>query len=568
LLETIATPGQTGVIEEWLSSNGQHTIVTDLSPLTRSRVVFNGRTGWAVDERGKVHDLNPGQVQNQILSRYIDTYSYLLPNRIPGIVTSLGEDNTKTRYVLRLAPDGGRSALCYVDEKSFLPIKIELQIGNRTIITTFEDYRVVDGIKVPFSSRQFDIKNEQNQSLVRISDIRLNAPIDAAVFAKPVEVSYVRFEKGESARGIPFVYSSFCLPLLISVNGSPPALFILDSGAGGTVIDSDYAATLGLKGDGSINLIGSGANSQAGYLRNVTLGLPGVKFQIGTVLGTPLTELRKQSRLDIKGLLGGDFIRNFVVEIDYQTRTLSLFEPEYFNYSGKGKRLPIAVMGNTAVVTGAVGLTGREPIEGPFMIDTGADEAIYVTRVFNEVKKLTAGSQTTAANSAGIAAKSENLLLRLESFELGGFRLPGPTASVFVDSEGIAASNDLAGGVGMALLKRFKVVFDYSRKVVYLEPDSLFGERFTEDEDLSGLDLDLTGPDRKTILVRGVVENSPAANAGFMINDEIIQINSRPAAAFTIGEIESLFTRKGDEFSIKVKRNGKAVTARLILKQP
>src|SRR5262249_51207008 len=154
--------------------------------------------------------------------------------------------------------------------------------------------------------------------------------------SKPAEVKYFTFDAGNSARAIPIVYSSFCLPIYLKVNNAAPALFILDSGAGGTLIDSEYAASLGLKPDGAVNVVGSGAVTGAGYLRNVTLGLPGLKFRIGTVMTAPLAELRNETRLDVKGLLGGDFIRNFVVEIDYQTGMMSLYDPDNYQYSGTG----------------------------------------------------------------------------------------------------------------------------------------------------------------------------------------------------------------------------------------
>ena len=564
--ETIEIPGQTGVIEEWLKATGEHSAATDLSPLMKTRVVFNGHSGWVVDDKGKVHELNPNQIRNQILSRFIDTYSYLLPNRIPGTVSSLGEDETHNYYVLRFAPTGGATALCYVGRNSFLPARIERTVGDRTIITAFEDYRLVDGVRIPFTTRQTDNKNDGNRNIVRISAAKLNATVDEAVFEKPAEIKYFKFENGMSATGIPLVYSPFCLLLRVSVNNSPPALFILDSGAGGTLLDADYAASLGLKQDGSVNVIGSGEVSRAGYLRNVTLGLQGMKFQIGTVMSTPLTELRNSSGLDIKGMLGGDFIRNFVVDIDYQKRMLNLFDPDDYQYKGAGRPLEIRVEGNTALTRGSLLMSGRNPIEGLFMIDTGADEPIFITRVFNESQKLIRPDNgSKKISSAGIAAKSNNLILQLDAFQLGDFTIKRPTASIFLDAEGIAANEDIAGGVGLGLLKRFRVIFDYSHQAMYLEPNSHFMDSF--EQDLSGLDWNEPTPGRGSLLVQSVEEGSPAALAGLKKGDELIEINGKPVSTFQSEEIEELFKKRA-VYQIRFKRDGVLATTKLDLSRP
>jgi len=40
---------------------------------------------------------------------------------------------------------------------------------------------------------------------------------------------------------------------------------------------------------------------------------------------------------DIVGIIGYEFIKEFVVEINYERRTISLFEPASFKYRGHAK---------------------------------------------------------------------------------------------------------------------------------------------------------------------------------------------------------------------------------------
>jgi hypothetical protein len=57
------------------------------------------------------------------------------------------------------------------------------------------------------------------------------------------------------------------------------------------------------------------------------------------------------------------------------------------------------------------------------------------------------------------------------------------------------------------VLRRFKVIFDYSRKHVILERTSAGDEPF--DADMSGGSLVATGPDFNVFTVEHVLENSP-----------------------------------------------------------
>jgi len=89
------------------------------------------------------------------------------------------------------------------------------------------------------------------------------------------------------------------------------------------------------------------------------------------------------------------------------------------------------------------------------------------------------------------------------------------------------------------MLKRFNVIFDYSKSMLYLKPIIGFNTPF--EHDMSGLTYYAAGPDLDHIFVESVDEGSPGEEAGIRRNDEIVAINFRPVNKMTIQQIDDLF---------------------------
>ena len=102
------------------------------------------------------------------------------------------------------------------------------------------------------------------------------------------------------------------------------------------------------------------------------------------------------------------------------------------------------------------------------------------------------------------------------------------------------------GNLGNQILKRFEVVFDYSRNALYLKPSSAYRERF--EHDMSGMEYVITGPDYKRLIVSRVEPDSPAELEGIEAGDEILSINLKPIRDYTVEEIDKLF-KSGDDRS-------------------
>jgi outer membrane lipoprotein-sorting protein len=74
----------------------------------------------------------------------------------------------------------------YFDKQSGLLVRMvrysDLPVGFNPLQTDYADYREVSGIKMPF---RMVITWVDGQATLKLSDVRVNVPIDAAKFAKP-----------------------------------------------------------------------------------------------------------------------------------------------------------------------------------------------------------------------------------------------------------------------------------------------------------------------------------------------------------------------------------------------
>jgi predicted metalloprotease with PDZ domain len=93
--------------------------------------------------------------------------------------------------------------------------------------------------------------------------------------------------------------------------------------------------------------------------------------------------------------------------------------------------------------------------------------------------------------------------------------VPLPITELVTSERGALADRYLAGNVGGAVLRRFRVTFDYAHERVYFAPG---GDAGPDSFDRAGLWLVPAG---KELLVEDVIPGGPAAAAGVIPGDRI-----------------------------------------------
>src|SRR5256714_7550834 len=193
-------------------------------------------------------------------------------------------------------------------------------------------------------------------------------------------VTKARFDLGNSALRIPLEIDNNLILLRVNVNGSKPLKFIFDTGASISVISSKRAAELGLKAQGQFNGDATGGRIQGDTIEGVEFRVQGAKVSKLTVASFPFPT---PPGFDFDGVIGCDFIKQFVVEVDYLKRIMNLYNPRTYRYVGRGESVPLILIGqNTPLVYAKILLAGRVPVKAKLEVDTGGGNSGLVNNPF------------------------------------------------------------------------------------------------------------------------------------------------------------------------------------------
>jgi predicted aspartyl protease len=369
----------------------------------------------------------------------------------------------------------------------------------------------------------------------------------------------VRFGSGRRALGIPFETSNNLIFLQVRVNESGPLWFVLDTGASYTFIKQRRAQALGLK-------LEKNEKEFEGqpYAKGVSLTMRGVELLNQNVLTVPTAFLEPSVGRAVDGVLGYDVFHSFVVEIDYSKRLINLYEPGSYQYKGSGDSLPITIEDNTPFVHAMI-MSNNNSVEGKFLIDTGANNALNIFGRFDEAHSISKSlHKTLQSTGLGVSGAKKTRIGRIEGIQLGRLTIKKPVVSLAQSSE--SDSDEIGDGeIGAELLRRFKMIVDYSRSRIILEPNAQFKEPY--EASLSGASITTEGSDYKTYRVRAVIDDSPATDAGLRAGDIITAINNKPASSFTFEQLRRMLRQDGTQYDLSIKRGEEKLQVKIKLRR-
>jgi Aspartyl protease/PDZ domain len=353
---------------------------------------------------------------------------------------------------------------------------------------------------------------------------------------------------------VPFELRGDLIVVTVDVNGQPAAL-ILDTGTGiGLALDSAFAQQAHFHPSWH-NAQANGRTVRLGTVRSVHVGSAPLS-NVGVVV-VDIRTLQTRVGRDVHGTIGYDLFDQYVVTIDYEACTITLVEPGAFTYAGSGTVVPVGLEHHTPVVAASLVTRTRGVI--PVRLDLDLGSSAYAVRLsLRTVAAYGLLHDTVTAHGpfgGGAGAATEGELLRMPSLRIGPLVINRPSTALAQEMEGpfgATAIND--GTIGEPVLRRTRLIIDYSRSRVIMEQRGRFDLPDTVDG--SGLSLASADSAGTAWRVLGVVAGSAGARAGVHPGDQVIGIDGVPAATLPYGRIRELLRADGVTRRLAVRREG------------
>jgi predicted aspartyl protease len=274
-----------------------------------------------------------------------------------------------------------------------------------------------------------------------------------------VESSRVRFRLAGGAQPL--------ILLPVKVNGQGPFEFILDTGAGTSLLSPETAQKVGAKIIGAKEGQSAGGKVSVSLAKVDSLAVGETKLEDVDVGIVDLSQIAKTIGAPIDGDLGYNFLNRFQITIDYGQCEIRFDDPKRVEDLGRLARtevpLRLAHPAKPLILVDAY-LNGSGPFQ--FAIDTGTSTTAITPELGEQLGLASSpvGPVTTGGTHVDVTAGL------LQSFAIGGAKVDNMAVIVadFFTMLNQAVGAKLDGIVGYNFLRNYKVVIDYPSEVFRL----------------------------------------------------------------------------------------------------
>ncbi len=340
----------------------------------------------------------------------------------------------------------------------------------------------------------------------------------------------------------------------LSVDGSEPLDFIMDTGDGLTVIDLDVAKSLNLPLDHKQATTSAQGSITGALIKHNKIELNGMLLEKNIkVYATDLDHLEISIGRNIDGIIGYDMLHHHIVRLNYDQMKIEVYDSG--SYPKVGEVIPFKFHTAIPTISAYVTLNDGASIEGDFFVNTGAGTTLDFNTPFansNNIVDRTGDHYSYLVKGLG-DKETRHYEGRVKSFRFGTISYDDMPIGISQVQAGIQGDKKVAGIIGNRILSRFNILFDYKGHKMYLEPNSRKDGDFYVNS--SGLDVQMD-KDMSKVLIHQVIEGSQGEKAGIKLNDELVAIDGKSVADMTLIDVENILKTPGKTVELTINSGG------------
>ena len=322
--------------------------------------------------------------------------------------------------------------------------------------------------------------------------------------------------------------------------------FILDTGSGGISLDSTTCSTLNVLLKPTDTMVsGIGGSKKVSFafnqkLKTGTLITDSLNFYVNdySLLGSVYGE-------KIDGIIGYSFLKNYILDIDFDSAQIKIYSPGVFKYKKNGTLLN---PGFSKLMALPLSIKDKEKVRPNFFLDTGAGLCLLITEQYlKDHNILLARRKPVSTLVQGLGGKKSMRLTVVKSLKFGPYIFRNVPTNLFDDENNVTSYPYTGGLLGNDIMRRFNMVLNYPKKEMHIIPNNNFNDRF--DYAYTGLSLYSFG---SKIYIDDIVEKSPADKAGLKNGDEVISVGTNISG--NIQEYEAILQKESEKVLLIIKR--------------
>lgn len=264
---------------------------------------------------------------------------------------------------------------------------------------------------------------------------------------------------------LPFSLENNSVYVYCKVNTTDSIKFLFDTGADGSVININAKKKVLLSIDGKSENKGSNGVNTVDYSSHNTV-------QFGNIQKNDIRfTLIPYDSADFDGVFGTDLMKGKIIEIDYHKNEIRFYEENDLSMDLTGyEKVKLHMIDNYPAVESSMIVNGKE-YSGFFGLDSGADDVLTIASPFAKsnglIKVMKTIGKATARGSDGSVYEMPVVLCPTVKFAKKYlYNLP---ITLSGSTEGIDATEKMAGFFGNQFLKRFNTVIDFKNGFIYFK---------------------------------------------------------------------------------------------------